>query len=89
MALGAERRRVLWMVLREVLVLCAAGLVMGFGVALESSRLLASFLFGVKPADPFSFGLSAAILITCALAAGYAPAWHASRIDPIQALRHE
>jgi ABC-type antimicrobial peptide transport system permease subunit len=89
MALGAERRRVVWMVLREVLALCLIGLVVGFGIALETSRFVASFLFGVRPADPFSFGLSAAILIACALAAGYAPAWRASRIDPMQALRHE
>ena len=89
MALGAERRRVLWMVLREVLALCVIGLIVGFGVAIETSRFVASFLFGVRPADPFSFGLSAAILITCALAAAYAPAWRASRIDPMQALRHE
>ncbi|HWD99119.1 MAG TPA: ABC transporter permease [Bryobacteraceae bacterium] len=88
-ALGAERRRVLWMVLREVLALCVAGLAIGFGIALETARFVASFLFGVRPSDPFSFGLSAAILVTCALAAGYAPAWRASRIDPMQALRHE
>jgi ABC-type lipoprotein release transport system permease subunit len=88
-ALGAERRRVVWMVLREVLALCVIGLIVGFGVAIETSRFVASFLFGVRPADPFSFGLSAAILIVCALAAGYAPAWRASRIDPMQALRHE
>ncbi|HWD97951.1 MAG TPA: FtsX-like permease family protein, partial [Bryobacteraceae bacterium] len=88
-ALGAERRRVIWMVLREVFALSIAGLAIGFGVALETARFVASFLFGVRPADPFSFGLSAAILITCALAAGYAPAWRASRIDPMQALRHE
>jgi ABC-type lipoprotein release transport system permease subunit len=88
-ALGAEQRRVLWMVLREVLALCAAGLAIGFGIALETARFVASFLFGMRPSDPFSFGLSAAILVTCALAAGYAPAWRASRIDPMQALRHE
>jgi ABC-type antimicrobial peptide transport system permease subunit len=50
---------------------------------------VASFLFGVRANDPVVFGLSAAILITCALVAGYAPARHASRIDPVEALRNE
>jgi putative ABC transport system permease protein len=53
------------------------------------TRIVASFLFGIRPDDVVVFSLSAAILMLCALAAGYAPAWHASRIDPMQALRSE
>jgi predicted permease len=89
LALGAERRRVIRMVLREVFALSMVGVTIGLAVALETARLLASFLYGVRPTDPFSFGISVAVLLTCALAAGYAPAWRASRIDPMHALRHE
>jgi macrolide transport system ATP-binding/permease protein len=88
-ALGAQRRRVIWMVLREVLALSVAGLAMGLTVAWGTAHFVASFLFGVKPNDPVAFALSAAVLMVCALAAGYAPAWQASRIDPMVALRHE
>jgi predicted permease len=88
-ALGAQRAGVVWMVLREVLVLSFIGLAVGLAVAWESARFVASFLFGVRPADPVAFGLSAAILLACALAAGYAPARRASRIQPMEALRHE
>jgi len=88
-ALGAQRRRVIWMVLREVMALSAAGLAIGLAAAWGTSHFVALFLFGVKPNDPVAFALSAAVLIVCAFAAGYAPAWRASRIDPMVALRHE
>jgi ABC-type antimicrobial peptide transport system permease subunit len=89
MALGAERRRILWMVMREVLVLTAIGLTIGALVATETSRFVASFLFGVKPNDPATYVTAILILAAAAVAAGYAPAWRASRIDPMSALRHE
>jgi ABC-type lipoprotein release transport system permease subunit len=57
--------------------------------AWETSHFVASFLFGVKPDDPVATLVSVAVLIAAALAAGYAPAWRASRIDPMVALRHE
>lgn len=88
-ALGAQRGSVIWLVQREVLVLSLTGLAIGLSVAWETARLVASFLFGVRPNDLVVFGVSAAILMTCTLAAGYAPAWRASRIDPMEALRHE
>ncbi|MDE3197331.1 MAG: FtsX-like permease family protein, partial [Acidobacteriota bacterium] len=88
-ALGAQRRRVIWMVLRDVLLLSGAGLVIGSAAAWESSRLVASFLFGLKPNDPLVFAGAVLVLALAALAAGYAPAWRASRIDPMEALRHE
>jgi macrolide transport system ATP-binding/permease protein len=89
MALGAVRRRIVWMVLREVLVLAAVGLALGFTVVLETTAFLKSFLFGLKPNDPLTLAAAAAILIVCAILAGYTPASRASRIDPMAALRHE
>jgi ABC-type lipoprotein release transport system permease subunit len=89
MALGATRRRVVWMVLCEVVMLSAFGLVIGLAAAYETTAFLKSFLFGVKPNDPLAIGASVAILIACALLAGYLPAFRASRIDPMAALRNE
>jgi predicted permease len=88
-ALGARRGVVLWTVLREVLVLAAAGLAIGVPIALGASRLLESFLFQMEPNDPGALALAVLILLTAALVAGYGPAWRASRIRPIIALRHE
>ncbi len=89
MALGAARRGIVWMVLREVIALSAAGLVVGFGAVFEVTALVKSLLFGLAPNDPWALGVPVAILIGCALLAGYVPAWRASRIDPMAALRHE
>jgi predicted permease len=89
MALGAERRNIIWIVMREVLALAAAGLAIGLAAALETTRFIESFLFGAKPNDPLAIAYSVAILAVAGLAAGYAPAWRASRIDPMTALRHE
>jgi predicted permease len=89
MALGAGRRTITWMVLREVCVLTAVGLAIAMPTAAAASRLIQSFLFGMKPNDPGTLMLSAAILIAAALSAGYGPARRASRVDPMVALRHE
>jgi len=89
MALGAQRRRIVWMVLREVLVLAAVGLAIGFTAVWQTTKFLQSFLFGLKPNDPLVLAAAVSILIACAILAGYAPAWRASRIDPMVALRHE
>ncbi|HYY72854.1 MAG TPA: FtsX-like permease family protein, partial [Candidatus Bathyarchaeia archaeon] len=89
MALGAERRAVVWMVLREVLMLAAAGLMIGGGTAMAASKFLQSLLWGVKHNDPRSFVLAVVTLLGAALLAGYVPAHRASRIDPMRALRHE
>jgi macrolide transport system ATP-binding/permease protein len=89
MALGAQRGRVIWMVLREVLVLAAVGLAIGLPAALAASRLVESFLFGMTPDDPLALAGSAVTLAGAAILAGYLPARHASRIDPMIALRHD
>ena len=89
MALGAERRRIVWMVLREVLVLCAAGAAIGGVAVYEGTTLVESFLFGMKRNDPLALTVAAAVLFGCALVAGFVPARRASRIDPMVALRHE
>ena len=89
MALGAHRGRVVRMILKQVLVLAAVGLAIGVPVAFASSKVVASFLFGMKPNDPMTLSVAVAILLGAAILAGYAPARRASRIDPMVALRHE
>jgi macrolide transport system ATP-binding/permease protein len=89
MALGAQRRAVLTMVLREVATLGLVALAIGIPIALGVSKLLAAFLFDLQPNDPFTIGAAIGILLGAALLAAYAPAQHAARIDPMTALRHE
>ena len=89
MALGAQRGRVVWMVLREVCVLAAVGLAISVPTALVASKIVESFLFGMKPNDPLALAGSVVILVSAAILAGYLPARSASRIDPMIALRHE
>jgi len=89
MALGAEQQRVLNMVLREVGILIGIGLAIGTGAALATTRLLESFLYGIKSSDPLTLSLAAAVLALVAAVAGYLPAHRASRLDPMAALREE
>jgi ABC-type antimicrobial peptide transport system permease subunit len=88
-ALGAGRKRLIWMVLREVFVMAAVGLAIGLPIALATSKFVKSFLFEIPPNDPLAISGAALVLTLAALAAGYGPAWRASRIDPWNALRHE
>jgi predicted permease len=89
MALGAQRARIVWMVLREAVALCVAGIAVGLLCAWSAASMVKSFLFGMKPADPVALGASLVLLAAAAILAGYAPAWRAARIDPMSALRHE
>jgi predicted permease len=89
MALGARRGDVVRLVLQETLLLVLIGLVVGFGTALATTRLISSMLFGLTPNDPITIMLAAWLLIGVAMLAGYLPARRASRIDPMVALRYE
>jgi ABC-type antimicrobial peptide transport system permease subunit len=89
MAMGALPARVLGLVLRETLSLAGVGIVCGVPLALAATRLLAGFLYGVKPGDPAVLVGSAGFLITVAAVAGFIPARRAARIDPMVALREE
>jgi predicted permease len=89
LALGAQRAQVLTAVLRESLAVGVAGLAVGIPAVLIASRLLATFLFGIGPADPATLAGSAMLLAAVAAAAGLLPAWNASRVEPIIALKHE
>ena len=89
MALGADRRLVVWMMLRETLYMLAIGIAAGVPAAFLLNHYVASQLFGVKPNDLTTAAAALAILGGVALAAGFLPARRASTIDPIQALRYE
>ena len=89
MALGAGRRDVLRMVLREGMLLAITGIVVGIGGAFALTRFLRSLLFEIKPTDPATFVGVAVALLLVAMAACYVPARRAMRVDPMVALRHE
>ena len=89
MALGAQRRQVLWMILRESLALSVAGLLVGFPLAVAGARVLRSMLFGLGPGDPLAFAAAVLGLLAVVLTASWLPARRATRVDPMVALRYE
>ena len=88
-ALGAQSRDVLHLVLGQGTRLAVTGAGIGIGAAIVSGRLLASLLFGVKATDPVTVLGASLLLVGAALAACYVPARRAMRVDPIVALRYE
>jgi predicted permease len=89
MALGAQRGQVLWLILRESLLVSGAAILAGVPVAIAGARLMRSMLFGVQPGDMISFLLALLGVILVALAASIIPARRAMRVDPMVALRYE
>ncbi len=89
MALGADSRRVLWLMLRRSALLLGIGVAVGLPLAYALARLIGGLMFGVGSTDPSAFVAAIAILGAAALAAGYFPARRAAQIDPVETLRQE
>jgi putative ABC transport system permease protein len=89
MAIGAERFDVLRMILREAAVLTVTGLVIGTGLALGAAQAAKSLLFGLKPRDPLTLVMAVVTLSAVAALASFLPAYRASKLDPLTALRYE
>jgi predicted permease len=87
MALGASEGRVLWMVLRETLLLALTGIVLGWLAVLASARVLSSRLFGLSAYDPLTIAAATVVLVAVAIIAGVIPGSRATRVDPTEALR--
>jgi predicted permease len=89
MALGAQARDVVALVMRETMLLVVIGVAIGLAAALASTRLISNLLYGLTPTDPLTIALATMLLIGVAALAGYLPARRAARVDPMEALRHE
>src|SRR3954467_1243924 len=89
MALGAQRRDVLGLVMRESMIVGGVGVVLGIGGALGASRFVKTLLFGLAPSDPFALAAATAVMIAVSALAGYLPARRASKVDPMVALHYE
>ena len=87
MALGASTSNVLRLVLLRGLLLTTTGIVIGIALAMLLTRLLGNLLYQVSPRDPLAFAAAFTLMALASLAACFLPAWRATRIDPIQALR--
>jgi putative ABC transport system permease protein len=89
LALGAQSRDVLIMIIKQGSKLIVVGLMIGLAGAFAATRVIASLLFGVTTKDPFTFVAAAVLLAIVALLACYVPAWRATKVDPLVALRYE
>jgi len=89
MAIGAKRAKVVGMILQEAGVLTVVGLVVGTALALASAQAAKSLLFGLKPRDPLTLVMAVVTLTAVAAFASFLPAYRASRLDPLKALRYE
>jgi ABC-type antimicrobial peptide transport system permease subunit len=89
MALGADPARVRWMVLAQVARMTVAGGIIGLAAALALGRLAQSLLFELEGHDPTVFVIAVVLLAMVAIGAGFIPAYRASRLDPMRALRYE
>jgi ABC-type antimicrobial peptide transport system permease subunit len=89
LALGASRSTVLWTILRESLMLVAIGVAIGLPLVLAASQIVGTMLFGVSASNPTTLAISVLLLLAVGASSGYLPAWRASRVDPLTALRNE
>lgn len=89
MALGAQRGQVMGLVMRQAMVLSLVGVMIGLAGSFAAAPLLAKFLYGVKAHDPLTLVLVSSLLMAVTSVASYVPARHATKVDPMQALRHE
>jgi len=89
MALGAQNRQVLWMVLRESLLLLGVGITLGVPATIAATRLVGAQLFGLSSSDPLTFAAAILAISTVTILAAYFPARRATRVDPMVALRDE
>lgn len=89
MALGAQRRDVVRLIIGQCLRLTLIGLAVGLACAFAMTRGMATLLYGVKPTDPWTFVSGALLFIIVALLACYVPARRATKVDPLIALRYE
>jgi putative ABC transport system permease protein len=89
LAVGADRRDVSWLVLRQVVRLTVLGLILGVGGVLAASGAIRRVLFEVQPMDPLTIVAVTVVLGSVALLAAWLPAARASRVDPVNALRYE
>jgi putative ABC transport system permease protein len=80
---------VLWMVLRQSLVMICAGVAVGIAAAVAAGRLLERLVDGMRPTEPSTFAIMVSVLVVAALFASFVPARRASRVDPMSALRQE
>ena len=89
MALGAQNHRVLWMVLKESLLLLGIGIALGLPATLAATRLVRAQLFGLSPCDPFTLTAAVLMIAIVTLATALFPARRAAKVDPMVALRYE
>ncbi|MCU1286252.1 MAG: hypothetical protein JWO13_2602 [Acidobacteriales bacterium] len=89
MALGAQRKNVLWLILREAMILVVAGIAVGIPAAIASTKLISSMLYGLSGSDPVSMAAVILLLGSIAVVASYIPARRATKVDPMVALRYE
>lgn len=89
MALGATEEGVVWLIVKETIAVAAAGAVLGIPSGLAATRLISSFLYGITATDPATLCGVVLLVLFFAAAAGFAPAYRGSKVDPMIALRYE
>jgi putative ABC transport system permease protein len=89
LALGAQAKQVVWLMLREALILSLLGVAIGLAISFVTASTIATSLYGVRPYDPLTWSLVSLLLVGVTLSSSYVPGRRATRVDPLVALRHE